>query len=126
MAFTGAERVRIRMYMGASATHLSHDSRLESAIATAEADADLEVHIRTVILVRLAAIDARLEAYETSFEAHEIDELTVDAARASAAARTLGRMWVNRLAAALGMGGPRTDCYAPAKPVGWGMAPGLP
>lgn len=118
MAFTGAERVQIRMYMGSTGLYSDDDSRLESAMDTVGADSDQETLVRGTLLVRLAAIDAQLTEYETMHAAGKVDELDIDVVRASAWLRSRGRMYATRLANVLGFPAPRTDAFS-SSPGDW-------
>jgi hypothetical protein len=120
MAWTEADRVAIRSYLGFADLFLQADPRLESAITSVQSrtdggtrpDGSAEAHIRRW-LAQLARIETRLEEIWEEAEAGKIDELGVDAYRGMALLRSEGRRLVGRLARALATA-PVADAFAPA------------
>lgn len=122
MAWTEADRVKIRHYLGFAAIFLQADPRLESAITAVQSVADggarpdnsTELHIRQ-ILAKLAKVEEELEKLWPQMQAGVIDELKVDAVRATVMLRSEGRRLVHGLAAALSTS-PRRDVFSPSPP----------
>lgn len=122
MAWTEADRVKIRHYLGFAAIFHQADPRLESAITAVQSIADggarpddsTEQHIRG-ILGKLQTIENRLEALWEQMQAGVIDELSIDAARAAIMLRSEGRRLVHGIAAALSTS-PRRDIFSPSPP----------
>ena len=120
MAWTEADRVAIRSYLGFADLFLQADPRLESAIASLQArtdggtrpDGSAEAQIRRW-LAQLARIETRLEEVWEEAEAGKVDELGVDAYRGMALLRSEGRRIVGRLARALATT-PVADAFAAA------------
>lgn len=119
MAFTDAEKVQIRRWMGGSFLFIAVDSRLESAIQTVEALTDggaTEAYIRDTLLVQCAAIDTTLQGHQNKFLALDADEVKIDAVRAMGALRAEGRRYSQQLAHALGFNAPLRDAWAMGDP----------
>lgn len=122
MAWTEADRVKIRHYLGFAAIFHQADPRLESAITAVQSVADggarpddsTEQHIRR-ILADLDIVETRLKALWSQMQAAVIDELRVDAGRAAAMLRSEGRRLVHGIAAALSTS-PRRDIFSPSPP----------
>jgi len=108
MAFTEADRVQIRKYLGYPQIWLQADPRLEAAVqniqsisdggtrpnpspSAAETDAKAEITI-------LQNIDAAITNLATFKGGYGVDEVKVDAAREDARLRAVGRMHSSRLA----------------------------
>jgi hypothetical protein len=129
MAFVEADRVQIRLYVGASAIFASLWPALENAISASQSVADggsrpdssTETLVKS-ILTTLQQIDAARVNLLTKFHAVKVDELTVDAVRGTAALRQEGRILVGRLCSTLGMRGPVHDVYSSSPPNVRGMS----
>lgn len=121
-AFTEAERVTIRGYLGYSGLWLQADPRLENAITVVQAianggtrpDDSTEVAIRT-LLTSLQTIDARLSDLWDQAHARGVDEVRVNPARGAAILRMEGRRLVHRLARHLDTQ-PRADVFSSTEP----------
>lgn len=113
MCFAEADRVQIRLYLGASALWLQADSRLESAIATVQsvtctggtrADGSTEALVRE-ILAELKCIDSRILKLAGQQGATAVPSglsaIRLDAARETSRQRSVGRAYVHRLARVL-------------------------
>jgi hypothetical protein len=75
-------------------------------------DAAQESEVRNVVLVDLAAIDAKLKTAWDQLTAVKADDVQVDAARGVAMLRSEGRRVAKRLAAILGFDAPRSDAFS--------------
>lgn len=119
MAFTEAERVSIRKWMGYPALYLSVDARFESAITSIQSLADggsrpdnsTELAVRGY-LAKLAAYEARWVDMLETFEAATVDEVKVDAARAQLAMQAAMRLYVGFIADVMDLA-PRRDVLTP-------------
>lgn len=108
MAFTEAERVKIRRYLGASRLFLSSDPRLESAITTIQSIADggsapdssTEDDVRAA-LTTLATIDTYLDECAELAMAAEDEGTRVDYGYRMGIACKRGRMLVGLISDAL-------------------------
>src|SRR3972149_11354105 len=121
MAFTEAERVQIRRYVGYPMDRLY--VKLEAAICRVQASTEpgsytiggqsflnagiyatnnVELFIRG-LLTNLATIEASLVALWDTQEAGQVDSIKVDPARATIVLRMEGRRLVGQLAGALGL-----------------------
>lgn len=119
MAFTDAERVQIRRWMGGSFLFIYHDDRLESAMNTVEALPDsgaTEDYITDTLLVRCEAAFVQLAALENKLLALDADEIKIDAVRAQGAIRQIGRVYSSQLANALGFNAVLRDAWSMADP----------
>lgn len=126
MAWTEADRVAIRSYLGFADLFLQADPRLEQAMSSVQAkpeggtrpDDSAERQIRGW-LAQLARIETRLEELWEEAEAGHVDELGVDPYRGMALLRAEGRRLVGRLARALATT-PHADAFsaAPVDPDG--------
>jgi hypothetical protein len=121
-AFTEAERVSIRRYLGFSRLHTLYNSRLESSITSAQAVADggsLESDATATLiratLTSLASVEAKLACVWDQAAALKVDEIEVDPARAMAILRSEGRRLVTTLANALDIT-PRCDAFGATEP----------
>ncbi len=103
MAFSEAEKVQIRRYLGGTLLYIDQNPRLESAISTVETLTATEDYIRDDLLVQLAAIDVDLTSQHNKFIALSADEVKVDAVRAMYALRDEGWRVVGLLADAFGL-----------------------
>lgn len=105
MAFTEADRVQIRKYLGAAGIFLQAWPRLENAITAVQSVADggtrpdnsTEVDVKAIV-AKLQEVDCQLDQLDSVYMAATVDELKVDPFRAQIALRTRGRMLVTRLA----------------------------
>ena len=124
MAFTEADRVNIRIYLGFGSLFLQADSRLESAISAIQSVADggtrptsdAETSLKA-ILTKLQAIDNNIDSLAVQQGATAVDEIKVDAARELARLRMVGRSYVNRMALMLDTF-PRADVFSSAPQLG--------
>jgi len=129
MAFTEAERVQIRRYMGASAPYQQYVPALESAITSVQSEADggampdssTEDYIRDTVLDKLADIETQLEALWVRAGAMEADKVKSDAERGRVGLYREGRRFVGYLANALGRAVPYADVFSPGPPRGEGL-----
>lgn len=108
MAFTEADRVQIRRWLGYSPMYASYDPTLENAILAAQAssdggarpDASTETALRGY-LTQLAGIETNRLALLEEMQAFKLSDLTVDPVRALAGLSQVGRMYVGFLSDAL-------------------------
>jgi hypothetical protein len=126
MALSPAERASVRTYMGWSARFHQMDSALEQAMNALDQDSDSLALVQTPttgLLARIADVDAKLLAADTTLLVTAAGTVQLDPARQVALLRSKGRMFVGRLAALLGVP-VREDYFAGAGPKGpfWGMA----
>lgn len=121
MAFSEADRVKIRIYLGFGSLYLQVDPRLENAITAIQSTADggtrptsdAEMAAKATI-VELVDIDARIKALREQQAATElVGEMRLDAAREAQRLRQEGRTLVHRLARMLDTF-PRADAFGPA------------
>lgn len=121
MAFTTAQAISIRRYLGSGNLFQNQDPRIEAAIIAvqsiadggAQVDSTLETAIVTM-LASLATLETRLEELWKRFAANSIDELRLDSVRARAALLSEGRRLVGVLSDYLVVS-PRRDVFS-AKP----------
>lgn len=118
MAFTEADRVLIRQYVGWSAIYLQYQPLLESAITTIQSTADGGVRIdnSTELLVKsllaqLQQIDAKLMEFDC-LGVNVVNKISQDNIRARMVIMQWGRTLVGRLCTVLSLQGPITDCYS--------------
>lgn len=110
MAWTEADRVQVRMFLGYSDQFLQADPRLENALTNVQCISDggtrpnpspsaAEAQARA-ILTNLQSIDTFMLNLGQFAGATSVDagDAKVDAAREDARLRALGRMYVHRLA----------------------------
>jgi hypothetical protein len=116
VAFTDAEKVQIRRWMGGTILFIDTDNRLDAAMTTVEGDTATEDYIRDTLLVQLAAADTTLRSLHTKFLALDADEVKIDAVRAMGAIRSEGRRLSTQLAQALGFVAPLKDAWTGADP----------
>lgn len=132
MAFTEADRVQIRQYVGWSAIFLQYYPLLESAITTIQtvadggvrADNSTELLVKS-LLVQLQAVDAKLANIDC-LGTNQVGNIQQDNIRARMVVLQYGRMLVGRLCTVLSLEGPISDCFssAPAGPVRMGYSLG--
>lgn len=121
MAFTEAERVKIRRYLGYSRRYVSSDPRLESAITTIQSTADggsfpdstSEAEIRT-ILAALATVETQLDECSAAAMALRDGDSEIDFGYRFQVARTRGRMLVGSLSDVLEIS-PIRDIFSPKR-----------
>lgn len=112
MAFTSAERVKIRLYLGWPGT-ANWDSSLESAIDIASADADVTAEVQT-ILADIASIETEIRGLHGIALAEKVEESTLNPRRYPDL-RAAGRREVKKLSAFLNDAEIRRDVFA----TGW-------
>lgn len=110
MAFTEAERVEIRKYMGAGSIYLQLFPKLENAITSVQSIADggsqatngTEASIRTY-LAKLATLETKLEALHCQVQVVEAgaDEVKLNVAQGIYLLRSEGRRLVGVIARSL-------------------------
>lgn len=132
MAFTEADRVLIRQYVGWSAIFLQFQPLLESAITTIQsvadggtrADGSTETLVRS-LLAQLQAVDAKLADFDC-LGTLAVNKIQMDQIRARMVVQQWGRVLVGRLCTVLSLEGPISDCYSPGStgPVRLGYAIG--
>lgn len=119
MAFTEAERVRVRRYLGYSRLYLQTDPRLESVLTSVQSEADggaapdssTEDLIRA-LLADLAELEVAMKALWAQAQALDADGLKIDVARAMTVLRSEGRRLIGAIADQLEVN-PRRDVFAP-------------
>lgn len=102
MAFTEAQKVDLRFYLGWSAKHFQFDSELEQSISAVEAKPDTEAKI-IAQLVELARIDAAIVACEARFKAAQVGSIKLTMGNELALLRSRGRQEVGRTASTMGV-----------------------
>jgi hypothetical protein len=108
VAYTEADRVQIRRYLGVASLYLQADPRLESAITASQSIADggtrpdssLETQIKAD-LAACAAVDAAIAATRQTMGATKVEEISLDTVREVALRKQEGAMYVGRIARAL-------------------------
>ena len=120
MAFTEADRVQIRKYLGFAAIYIQAEPLLENAISAVQAVTDpggsrpdntTELDIKS-LLVKLQAVDAKLDDLDCLGTA-QVGKIAIDPVRGQIAVRMRGRELVGRLANALALNGPIRDVFSP-------------
>lgn len=111
MAFTEAERTKIRLYMGWNrfTDYPSKDALMVRVEGTTE-----ETEARA-ILTELAALETQRAGVRATADAGDVDELKTDAPRGGLFLRQEGRILVRRLACLLG-DTPTYDAFSPSLP----------
>jgi len=132
MAFTEADRVLIRQYVGWSAIFLQAQPLLESAITTIQsvaeggvrADNSTELLVRS-LLAQLQKVDAKLMDFDC-LGTNTVNRIQMDNVRARMVVMQWGRTLVGRLCTVLSLEGPLSDCFSsqPTGPVRLGYAIG--
>lgn len=121
MAFSEADRVQIRIYLGFGSLYWQADPRLENAITALQSVADggtrptsdAELAAKGIV-TELGDIDSRIRALRDQQAATEVvGELRLDAAREQQRLCTEGRRYVHRLARMLDTF-PRSDAFGPS------------
>lgn len=126
MAFTEAERVEIRKYMGAGSIYLQLFPKLENAITSvqsiadggSQADSSTEDSIRSY-LTKLAALETKLEALHCQAQVVQAgrDEVMLDVAKGIFLLRSEGRRMVGTIARSLACA-PVWDFFSGMEPSG--------
>lgn len=119
MAFTEAERVQIRKYLGFAAIYLQAQPLLENAITAVQSiaeggsrpDSSTEDEIRRT-LVKLQAVDTKLDELDC-LGTVSVNKIVMDPIRARLAIAMQGRVLVGRLAYQLAINGPIHDVFSP-------------
>lgn len=108
MAFTEAQKVEIRLFLGFPDVFQGENTRLESAIDIIGGRPDTQAEVES-LLTNLAAADAAVNSLLTTAGIKKVDEVEFFPSSASggssggAAARAYGRMWANRLSIIFGI-----------------------
>lgn len=125
MAFSGAEKVKIRMYTGWGNRFTASDDALEQALYTTENDPDVQAQVRE-LLVELARIDSAITAAESRLKASTVGSIDLNPMELDQL-RGRGRQVVGRLCRAIGVEA-RGDAFDVALPTqresAGGMVPG--
>lgn len=121
MAFTEADRVQIRQYVGWTAIFQQAQPLLESAITTIQAapagqkpDASTETLVKS-LLTQLQAVDAQLANIDC-LGTNQVGNIQQDNIRARMIVLQYGRMLVGRLCTVLSLEGPLSDCFSSLPP----------
>lgn len=118
--WTTAERVKLRVYLGAGNIFLQRYPRVESALDAIRAVADggtqpddaAQTEIRGY-LTRLAVYEATIDDLLTTPDVNKAEEVTIDAARGLVTVRMQAKSLCARIAHMLGMDGVLADAFAP-------------
>ena len=109
MAFTEAQKVKIRLFLGFPDVFQGHNLRLESAIDIIGGRADTQTEVET-LLTNLAAADTKVNGLLTAAGIKKVDgpngvEFFPASSGTSAKteARDYGRMWASRLSIIFGV-----------------------
>ena len=121
MAFTEADRVLIRQYVGWSAIFLQYQPLLESAITTIQAvtdggvraDNSTELLVKS-LLAQLQKVDAKLMEFDC-LGVNAVNKIMQDNVRARMVVMQWGRVLVGRLCTVLSLEGPISDCFSPGQ-----------
>lgn len=124
MAFTEAERVQLRRWLGFPALYQQADPRLESAITAVQSVGDggsrpdntTEVAVRGY-LTTLAAYETRWADMRDAFEASRTGDIVTDHARAQAMLERSMRLYIGFIADVVDIA-PRRDVLTPKPPGG--------
>jgi hypothetical protein len=118
MAFTEAQRVKIRKYLGYAGLYLTYYSKLESAITTVQSEADggsrPDGSTESLILATIAeleAIDTKLTALHEQVSVGGVDEIKLDPGKGIFLLRSEGRRKISVIANALSCA-PLFDYYS--------------
>lgn len=122
MAFTEADRVQIRQYVGWTAIFKQAQPLLESAITTIQGPPDgqavdnsTELLVKSY-LVQLQAVDTKLFNLDC-LGTNQVGNIRQDNIRARMVVMQWGRVLVGRLCTVLSLEGPISDCFS-AGPTG--------
>lgn len=124
MAFTLAERVKIRFYLGWSARFHQTDSRLEQALNAVDMDVDTLAFIRTDLMVRLDDIRTKLTAAHGRLKAMKVGSIDLPGGNEIAMLRSEGRRHASSLAATLGVS-VKHDVFGSSRFMSFASATGL-
>lgn len=119
MAYTEAERVQVRLYMGYmyAVDYPSRESLITRTLAITDGgampDSSTETMVRG-ILAELAVVETQRQALRTTADAGDVDELRTDAPRGGMYLRQEGRILVKRLARIIG-DTPLYDAFSPGQ-----------
>jgi hypothetical protein len=113
VAFTGAEKVQIRMYTGWGNRFTASDDALEQALYTTENDPDVQDLVRAQ-LTELARIDAAITAAESRLKAAVVGSIKLNDMEIDQL-RSRGRQIAARLCRAIGVEA-RADAFDVALP----------
>lgn len=108
MAFTEADRVQLRRWLGYSAIYASRDPILESAITSVQSVADgggrpdntTEIAVKGYV-TELASIESKVKDLYEQMQAHKLDDITIDPLRGMAGLCKIGRQYVGHISDAL-------------------------
>ena len=103
MAFTEAERVKIRFYLGWSARFHQGDSRLEQALNAVDNLPDTQTLIRDEMLASMDDIRLKLTDAHKRLKALKVGSIDLPQANEVAMLRSEGRRHASSLAATLGV-----------------------
>jgi hypothetical protein len=120
MAFSEADRVQIRRYLGFPAIYVTADPRLESAITAVQSVADggsrpnntTELAVQGY-LAKLATVETRIEDLFIQMQVGTVDEVEIDAPRGLLGLRSIGRQYVGHIADTFAMKPARDVFSAP-------------
>lgn len=115
MAFTEAQRVKIRRYLGAPAVYLTDEPLLENAMNAVELKPDSQAEA-LVLLAALDTLDAKLLAVGC-LDTVQVGNIQMDPIRGQYYVRQVARTYAGRLAVLFGLNGPIRDAFS-AQPVG--------
>lgn len=113
MAFTGAERVQIRMYTGWGNRFTQYDDALERAMETLGNDPDAQALVQS-LLTELTRIDTAITAAESRLKASEVGSIALNPLEVDQL-RGRGRQFAARLCRAIGVEA-RGDAFDPSLP----------
>jgi hypothetical protein len=106
MAFTEAQKVKIRLFLGFPDVFQDNNARLESAIDVIGTRSDTQTEVET-LLVNLAAADAKVNGLLTSAGIKKVDEVEFFPSSSGSSsvtdARSYGRLWASRLSIIFGV-----------------------
>lgn len=121
MAFTEAERVQVRRWLGVPAIFVQAEPRLESAITTVQSTADggSRADNSTELAIRgwlsdLATLETKTKGLWDIFLGTSVGDVSADAVRGMQALRSEGRRIVGHIGDALSHP-PVRDVFAPAR-----------
>lgn len=116
MAFSQAERVQIRRWVGGDFFYVFSRQRLESAMTTVESGlndgGETENYIRDTLLVNLESTYQDLLALIPKQLVLDVDEVKLDPVRGRAGVCAIGRILSTQLAHSLGLHAVLRDAWA--------------
>ena len=108
MAFTEAQKLKIRVYLGIPSIYRYRDPRLEGAITVVGNDADASAEVVS-ILAKLATVETDIDSAMTTAGLKRADEVEWYAGKGGTAGNAVveaqaakGRRWCSRLSQILG------------------------